>query len=58
MTLAPTLAITGSTGHLGGMVARQLADAGSPQRLLVRDLSRAPELDLAVPAVVTYAERM
>ena len=56
MTLAPTLAITGSTGHLGGMVARQLADAGSPQRLLVRDLSRAPELDLAVPAVVTYAD--
>ncbi|MET3950469.1 SDR family oxidoreductase [Arthrobacter sp. UYEF36] len=56
MTFAPTLAVTGSTGHLGGMVARQLADAGSRQRLLVRDLSRAPELEGSVPAVVTYAD--
>ena len=56
MTPAPTLGVTGSTGHLGGMVARQLADAGSPQRLLVRDLSRAPELEGSVPAVVTYAD--
>lgn len=56
MATAATLAVTGSTGHLGGMVARLLADAGSPQRLLVRDLSRAPELDQAVPAVFTYAD--
>ena len=56
MTAAPTLAVTGSTGHLGGLVARQLADAGSPQRLLVRDAGRAPELEDAVPAVVTYAD--
>lgn len=56
MTSAPTLGVTGSTGHLGGMVARQLADAGSPQRLLVRDLSRAPELEGSVAAVVTYAD--
>ncbi len=56
MTAAPTLAVTGSTGHLGGLVARQLADAGSPQRLLVRDAGRAPELEGAVPAVVTYAD--
>ncbi len=56
MTAGPSLAVTGSTGHLGGMVARQLADAGSPQRLLVRDLGRAPELEDAVPAVVTYAD--
>lgn len=56
MTPAPTLGVTGSTGHLGGMVARQLADAGSPQRLLVRDLSRAPELEGSVAAVVTYAD--
>jgi NAD(P)H dehydrogenase (quinone) len=56
VTAAPTLAVTGSTGHLGGLVARQLAAAGSPQRLLVRDAGRAPELEGAVPAVVTYAD--
>ena len=56
MTAAPTLAVTGSTGHLGGLVARQLADSGSPQRLLVREAGRAPELKGAVPAVVTYAD--
>jgi len=56
MMAAPTLAVTGSTGHLGGRVARQLAGAGSPQRLLVREAGRAPELEGAVPAVVTYAD--
>lgn len=40
----PTIAVTGSTGNLGGRVARRLADAGVPQGLLVRDHSRAPEL--------------
>ena len=56
MATAPGLAVTGSTGNLGGMVARQLADAGSLQRLLVRDPSRAPELDQAVPVVFSYAD--
>ncbi|WP_255769817.1 SDR family oxidoreductase [Pseudarthrobacter sulfonivorans] len=50
------LAVTGSTGGLGGMVARQLADAGSAQRLLVRDAGRAPDLDGAVPLVFSYAD--
>lgn len=36
-----TLAVTGATGHVGGRVAELLADL-SP-RLLVRDLTRAPE---------------
>ena len=40
-----TIAVTGSTGRLGGRVARRLAAAGTSQRLLVRDLARAPELD-------------
>jgi uncharacterized protein YbjT (DUF2867 family) len=56
MASAPELAITGSTGNLGGQVARLLADAGSPQRLLVRDAGRAPELQDAVPVVCTYAD--
>lgn len=37
-----TLAITGSTGQLGGIVARDLADLGP--RLIVRDPARAPDL--------------
>jgi uncharacterized protein YbjT (DUF2867 family) len=39
------IAITGATGALGGRVARQLAERDVDQRLLVRDRSRAPELD-------------
>ena len=38
------IAVTGSTGALGGRVARRLADRGLPQRLVVRDAARAPEL--------------
>ena len=36
MTTLPTLAVTGSTGALGGLVARDLADRGVPQRLFAR----------------------
>ena len=56
MPNAPELAVTGSTGQLGALVARQLSQAGSQQRLLVRDAARAPELEGAVPFVTTYAE--
>ena len=56
MGTLPDLAVTGSTGQLGGQVARLLAAAGSPQRLLVRDASRAPDLEGAVPAVASYAD--
>lgn len=56
MASSPELAVTGSTGYLGGLVARELAAAGSPQRLLVRDPGRAPELAGAVPLVLTYAD--
>jgi NAD(P)H dehydrogenase (quinone) len=57
VTAAPDLAVTGSTGQLGALVARLLAQAGSAQRLLVRDAARAPELDGAVPFVTTYADQ-
>ncbi|MCU1547917.1 MAG: family oxidoreductase [Arthrobacter sp.] len=56
MSAGPELGITGSTGNLGGQVARLLADAGSQQRLLVRDPGRAPELKDAVPVATTYAD--
>jgi NAD(P)H dehydrogenase (quinone) len=36
--------ITGSTGQLGSLVARNLSNAGIEQRLLVRDETRAPRL--------------
>jgi NAD(P)H dehydrogenase (quinone) len=48
--------ITGSTGRLGGRIARRLADAGVPQRLLVRDPARAPRLPRSSVAVASYED--
>jgi NAD(P)H dehydrogenase (quinone) len=48
------IAVTGATGGLGGRVARRLAARGVRQRLVVRDPSRAPELDRADIAVGEY----
>src|SRR3954466_15929686 len=45
------IAVTGATGELGGRVARQLAERGAAQRLIVRDAARAPELPGAEVAV-------
>lgn len=56
MALLPDLAVTGSTGGLGGVVARQLAEAGSALRLLVRDAARALEIEGSVPAVFSYGD--
>ena len=54
----PTLAVTGSTGNLGGRVARLLADSGVAQRLLARDVTRVPQLEGGVPVSFTgYADR-
>jgi uncharacterized protein YbjT (DUF2867 family) len=52
----PHLGVTGSTGGVGGMVARQLAGDGLAQRLLVRNPSRAPGLEQAVTAVCSYGD--
>ncbi|WP_432487317.1 NAD(P)H-binding protein [Kineococcus sp. SYSU DK018] len=38
------IGVTGATGHVGGRVARALAAAAVPQRLVVRNPSRAPDL--------------
>jgi NAD(P)H dehydrogenase (quinone) len=48
------LAVTGSTGRLGGRTARRLAAAGVPQRLLVRDPARAPQLPGTTVVQATY----
>jgi len=50
------VAVTGSTGQVGGRVARGLAAAGVEQRLLVRDASRAPDLPGATVHVAPYAD--
>jgi uncharacterized protein YbjT (DUF2867 family) len=56
MTRSGLLAVTGSTGRLGGRVARRLAAAGIPQRLVVRDPARAPSLAGSTVAVAGYAD--
>jgi uncharacterized protein YbjT (DUF2867 family) len=46
-----TIAVTGATGALGGLVARALAsDLRNDLRLVVRDLARAPDIDTDVRA--------
>jgi uncharacterized protein YbjT (DUF2867 family) len=50
------IVVTGSTGQLGGRIARRLADAGVAQRLVVRDAARAPQLDGAAVAVADYGD--
>jgi len=57
MTTLPALAVTGSTGALGGLVARDLAGRGVPQRLVVRSPERAPHLPGAVAVPAAYRDR-
>jgi NAD(P)H dehydrogenase (quinone) len=52
----PALAVTGSTGRLGGRVAQRLASAGVPQRLVVRDPARAPRLTGTEVAAAEYGD--
>src|SRR5450759_2716208 len=51
-----TIAVTGATGGLGGRVARELAARGVGQRLIVRDLARAPQLPGADVAGAAYED--
>ncbi|MFB6717860.1 MULTISPECIES: NmrA family NAD(P)-binding protein [unclassified Streptomyces] len=58
---APIVAVTGAGGAVGGRVARRLARAGVPVRLLGRDPSRLPELPgaaIAPPAPYGDGEAM
>ncbi|QGF22901.1 SDR family oxidoreductase [Raineyella fluvialis] len=50
------IAVTGATGQLGGRIARRLADAGVRQRLLVRDVRRAPVLPGATAVTASYSD--
>lgn len=52
------IAVTGSTGALGGRVARRLAERGHDLRLIVRDAARAPEISGAEVAIAAgYHDR-
>ncbi|WP_205696670.1 SDR family oxidoreductase [Conexibacter sp. SYSU D00693] len=44
MSQGQIIAVTGATGAVGGRVAKLLADAHAPLRMVVRDASRAPDL--------------
>ena len=48
--------MTGATGHVGGAVARALAERGVEQRLLVRSPERAPKLAGAVVRGCSYGD--
>lgn len=52
----PRIGITGSTGQIGGMVARSLADQGIPLTLLARTPSRAPALEGATAIACSYED--
>jgi uncharacterized protein YbjT (DUF2867 family) len=54
---SPDVAVTGSSGVLGGLVARELAGVGMSQRLLVRTLSKAPLLDRAEAVPFSFTDR-
>jgi NAD(P)H dehydrogenase (quinone) len=50
------LGITGSTGHLGGRIARLLAAEGVEQRLVVRTPANAPQLPASTVVQASYAD--
>jgi NAD(P)H dehydrogenase (quinone) len=58
MSPRPTLAVTGSTGALGGLVAHGLAGEGVEQRLLARDPARVPRLHGTAPVAMSYGDRL
>ena len=52
------IAVTAATGGMGGRVARRIAQRGVPQRLVVRDARRAPQLaEAEVAAAPGYEAR-
>ncbi|MFT4470477.1 SDR family oxidoreductase [Arthrobacter sulfonylureivorans] len=51
------IAVTGSTGQVGGMVASMLAEQNLPLRLILRDPSRAPQLPGTTTARAGYGDK-
>ncbi len=51
-----SLAVTGSTGRVGGLVVSSIASAGLPMRLLVRSPERAPSHSGSVVLPVVYGD--
>lgn len=56
MTGGPPLAVTGSTGAVGGLVSAELSARGIPLRLVARTPARAPELTGSVAVQPNYAD--
>ncbi|MDX6621281.1 MAG: hypothetical protein QOK36_3667 [Gaiellales bacterium] len=52
----PRIVVTGASGKVGGMIARQLAREGVLQTLLVRDAARAPDLPGAAVVVADFTD--
>ena len=50
------IVVTGASGYVGGLVARELASRGEPIRLVVRDAARAPGLDGAEVVEADYGD--
>ena len=53
---ARSIAVTGATGHIGGLVARSLAQEGISQRLLARTVTRLPQLAGADAVEASYGD--
>ncbi|WP_026129612.1 SDR family oxidoreductase [Nocardiopsis prasina] len=51
-----TIGVTGATGALGGRVAARIARLGLAQRLIVRDINRAPEYPESSAAMAVYED--
>ena len=56
MNDVPRYAVTGAAGAVGGRVARRLEALGLPQRLVVRDPAKAPEVGGAQVVAGSYAD--
>jgi NAD(P)H dehydrogenase (quinone) len=50
------IVVTGCSGYVGGLVARELAARGEPLRLVTRDAARAPSLADAEVVVAGYGD--
>ncbi len=56
MNDVPRYAVTGAAGAVGGRVARRLEALGLPQRLVVREPAKAPEVGGAQVVAGSYAD--